>query len=330
MGLYSNEIDVRRGRIMEEYFEKLFYWEEFLNICTDKKNCYIGNKSNEPRADNDKKIKELSKNCSCMQILLEYDYDTDSFFYNGERYSLKFQTRNIIDELDKNVPLMLNITSLNLRLLGTLLFHIKKLKFKKVYCVYTEPLRYCKTKISDKEKNGEEYEEEYVDRFDLYKKFRGIEAIPGFLRENDENLSERWIAFLGFEGKRLEQIHEKYEFDNIVPVITLPSYQPGWHNYVFDENLDLIKKADRKPEYIIANSFMSAYNYLQKVVQATPDLYIRVSPLGTKINALGALLFSLNNTKSVEILYDNPIEEGSISKDCGKTYVFDISEVINQ
>ena len=45
MGLYSNEIDVRRGRIMEEYFEKLFYWEEFLENCTDKKICYIGNKS---------------------------------------------------------------------------------------------------------------------------------------------------------------------------------------------------------------------------------------------------------------------------------------------
>lgn len=308
--------------MMEEYFEKLFYWDEFINICTDKKICYIGNNSTEPRADNKTKIEELSKVCSCSQILLDYDYDKDSFSYDGAEYSLKFQAKNILSELDKDEPIMLNMTSLNLRLLGVLLFHIKKLQFRKVYCVYTEPLRYCKNIPVD--------EEDYVDRFDLYKKFRGIEAIPGFLRANDENLSERWIAFLGFEGKRLEQIHEKYEFDNIVPVITLPSYQPGWHNYVFDENLDLIKKADRKPEYIIANSYMSAYNYLQKVVQATPNLYIRISPLGTKINALGALLFSLNNTRSVEILYDNPIAEGRISEDCGKTYVFDISEVINQ
>lgn len=307
---------------MEEYFEKLFYWDEFLSICTDNKICYIGNNSTEPRADNKIKLDALSKVCSCSKILLNYDYEKDSFSYNGTQYSLKFQTKDILIELDKEEPIVLNMTSLNLRLLGALLFHIKKLKFRKVYCIYTEPLRYCKNIPID--------EEEYVDRFDLYKKFRGIEAIPGFLRENDENLNERWIAFLGFEGKRLEQIQEKYEFDNIVPVITLPSYQPGWHNYVFDENLDLIKKADRKPEYIIANSYMSAYNYLQKIVQTTPNLYIRVSPLGTKINALGALLFSLNNTKSVEILYDNPIAEGRISEDCGKTYVFDISEVINQ
>lgn len=307
---------------MEEYFEKFFYWEEFLNLKMDNDICYIGNVSNEPRADNDSKINELSVTCSCSSILVDYDYVKDNFRFNGTDYDLKFETRKILDNLDVNIPLMLNITSMNLRLLGTLLFHIKRMHFRKVYCVYTEPLRYCKNLISS--------EDEYVDRFDLYKKFRGIEAIPGFVRENDKKLCERWIVFLGFEGKRSGQINEKYEFENIVPVITLPSYQPGWHNYVFEENLDLIKQADRKPEYIIANSYLSAYNYLKRVVHASPDLYVRVSPLGTKINALGALLFSLNNKSTVEILYDNPIAEGKISEDCGNTYVFDISEVINQ
>ncbi len=308
---------------MEEYFEKSFYWEEFINLKMDKKIYYIGNSSEEPRGDNNSKINELSKICSCAPILVNYDYVKDSFSYNKVDFDLKFGTRKILDDLDVNIPLMLNITSMNLRLLGTLLFHIKRKQFRKVYCIYTEPLRYCKT-VSTSE------EGEYIDRFDLYKKFRGIGAIPGFVRENDKNLSERWIVFLGFEGKRSEQINEKYEFENIVPVITLPSYQPGWHNYVFEENLDLIKQADRKPEYIIANSYLSAYNYLDRIVRTSPDLYVRVSPLGTKINALGALLFSLNNKRSIEILYDNPIAEGKISEDCGNTYVFDISEVINR
>lgn len=305
---------------MEDFFERFYYWEEFINFYKCDKINFIGKNSVEPRANNIL-VKQLDEICSCKRILIDYNYENDSIIYNGIEYDLKFQTKELLKDLDKKTPIMLNITALNLRLLGALLFHIKKLEFCKVYCIYTEPLRYCKNRKSE--------DDDYVDRFDLYKKFRGIEAIPGFLRENDENLDERWIALLGFEGKRSEQIQEKYEFDNIVPVITLPSYQPGWHNYVFDENLDLIKKADHKPEYIIANSYMSAYNFLQKIVNATPDLYIRVSPLGTKINALGALLFSLNNMKSVEILYDNPIAEGRISEGCGKTYVFDISEVIN-
>ena len=69
---------------------------------------------------------------------------------------------------------------------------------------------------------------------------------------------------------------------------------------------------------------------MERVVRASPELYIRVSPLGTKINALGALLFSLNSKQNIEILYDNPIAEGRISENYGNTYVFDISEVINQ
>ena len=40
-------------------------------------------------------------------------------------------------------------------------------------------------------------------------------------------------------------------------------------------------------------------------------------------------MFALNNMKNVELLYDNPKEEGKISTECGKTYIFDISEIIN-
>lgn len=307
---------------MGEYFEKFFYWNEFVSSCSDEKVYYVGNKSTEPRADNNSKINDLKKTCTCSEFLLEYDYEKDSFNCKGTQYNLMSGAKKLLESFEKNVSVLLNITSINLRVLGTLLFHLKKLNFEKVYCIYTEPLRYCKNKAVSEEAD-------HINRFDLYKKFRGIGAIPGFLRENNGKLNERWVAFLGFEGKRLEQIYESYEFNNVVPVITLPSYQPGWHNYVFDENLDIIKLADRKPEYIVANSYMSAYNYLQKIVQASPDLYIRVSPLGTKINALGALLFSLNNTKNIEILYDNPIAEGKISEDCGNTYVFDISEILN-
>lgn len=307
---------------MGKYFEKMLYWDEFLECFKERKIYYIGNESSEQRADNKPIVSALSKLCQCTDMQLKYDYDTDSFIYAGKRFSLKFEARKILENLDKDIPIILNITSLNLRLLGTLLFNIKKLCFNKVYCIYTEPLRYCKGQ-------EESDEQEYSDRFDLYKRFRGIEAIPGFIRGNDDNLNERWIVFLGFEGKRLEQISEKYDFENIVPVITLPSYQPGWYKYAFDENLDFIKRADRKPEYIIANSVMSAYNYLEKTISASQDSYIRISPLGTKVNALGALLFSLNHTRNIEILYDNPSDEGKVSEACGRAYVFDISEIIN-
>ena len=216
----------------------------------------------------------------------------------------------------------INYYILQLIISFNLLFNIKKNGFDKVFCLYTEPLRYCKN-INQND------QDEFVDRFDLYKKFRGIEPIPGFLRANDDKLEEKWIVFLGFDGKRVEQINDRYEFSDIVPVITLPSYKPGWQNYALQENIDIIKTLERKPEYIIANSFLSAYNYLEKIVTSYSNSYLRITPLGTKINALGAILFALNNMKNVELLYDNPKEEGKISTECGKTYIFDISEIIN-
>lgn len=308
---------------MGKYFEKMFFWEEFLCFYSNDKLNFIGNSSSEKRSENTGKINKLNEQCKCTYFFLDYDYEEDSFECNNEKYDLKSQTFSFLQKFDKNIPVILNITAMNLRLMGTLLFNIKKIGFEEVYCLYTEPLRYCKN-IDGSDK------EEFVDRFDLYKKFRGIEPIPGFLRANDDKLDEKWIAFLGFDGKRVEQINDRYDFADIVPVITLPSYKPGWQNYALQENIDVIRSVERKPEYIIANSFLSAYDYLEKMKNTYPKTYLRVTPLGTKINALGAILFCLNNVQNVELLYDNPKEEGKISTECGKTYIFDISEMINQ
>ena len=308
---------------MGEYFEKMFFWEEFLCYYSKDKLNFIGNSSAEKRSENAGKIDKLNEQCKCTYFFLDYDYEEDSFECNNVKYDLKSQAYTFLQKLDKSIPVILNITSMNLRLMGTLLFNIKKIGFKEVHCLYTEPLRYCKN-IDGSDK------EEFIDRFDLYKKFRGIEPIPGFLRANDDKLDEKWIAFLGFDGKRVEQINDRYDFADIVPVITLPSYKPGWQNYALQENIDIIKSVERKPEYIIANSFLSAYDYLEKMKKTYPKTYLRVTPLGTKINALGAILFCLNNVHNVELLYDNPKEEGKISTECGETYIFDISEMINQ
>ncbi len=307
---------------MGEYFEKMFFWEEFLCFYSKDRINFIGNSSSEKRSDNTGKIDMLNKKCQCVYFFLDYDYEEDSFICNNEKYDLKSQTFSFLQNLDRNVSILLNITSMNLRLMGTLLFNIKKIGFKEVYCLYTEPLRYCKNiNVGNKE--------EFIDRFDLYKKFRGIEPIPGFLRANDNKLDEKWIVFLGFDGKRVEQINDRYDFADIVPVITLPSYKPGWQNYALQENIDIIKSVERKPEYIIANSFLSAYDYLEKMKKTYPETYLRVTPLGTKVNALGVIVFCLNNIRNIELLYDNPKEEGRFSTECGKTYIFDISEMIN-
>ena len=306
---------------MSKFFEKKYDWVEFLQYVYVPNINFICISSCEMRAESTMYIEDMQKKGGCSVFSIDYHYDRDAISFQDKEYALKQHLYQFVDMFDKSVPLLLNITAMDIRLLGAFLYNIKKLGFSKVYCMYAEPLKYRKRANQD--------DCEGIDRFDLYKRFRGIQPIPGYLRANDDNLEEKWVALLGFDGKRAEQISDRYDFSDIVPVITLPSFQPGWHNYALQENLDLIRSNGRKPEYIVANSFLSAYEYLQKLKDAHPNSYLRVTPLGTKVNALGVLLFSLNQHEGIEILYDNPIEEGEPTIDRGNTYVFDISDVIN-
>lgn len=306
---------------MRKFFEKKYEWSEFLEYSCAPNMNFICISSCEKRAESTTFIEDMRNKGVCNIISIDYHYDGDAITFRNKEYNLKQHLYEFVNMFDKNIPLLINITAMDIRLLGALLYNVKKLHFSKIYCMYSEPLKYRKRVKRDSS--------ECVDRFDLYKRFRGIQPIPGYLRANDDNLEEKWVAFLGFDGKRAEQISDRYDFHDIVPVITLPSFQPGWHNYALQENLDLIRSNGRKPEYIVANSFLSAYDYLQKMKEAYPDSYLRITPLGTKVNALGVLLFSLNHQDGIEILYDNPIEEGEPTIDRGRTYVFDISDVIN-
>lgn len=303
---------------MSIFFEKTFLPKEFLEFFSDSSINVIYSIGKEVRSDNTIIFNKLKEKCTCIEHPIEFCYDEDAFYYLRNCFNIKQDIERFLDGFDRNIPILLDITTMNLRLLGAFLFRIKKLHFSKVYCLYTEPGRYSKNLDPN----------ERIDRFDLYRKFKGIEAIPGFLRANDRGLDVKYIAFLGFDGKRIEQIREKYEFQDLVPVITLPSFKPGWHKYTLSENIDTFRNIDRKPDYIIANSYLSSYNYLERVQANTPDTYIRVIPFGTKINCLGILLYVLNHQNNIDIIYDNPIEEGKISNERGNTYIFDISEVI--
>lgn len=306
---------------MSKFFEKKYTWGEFLQYACVAKINFVCISSCEMRAESTSFVKDMQNKGGCSVFSIDYHYDRDTISFQNKEYTLKQHLYQFVDLFNKTEPLLLNITAMDIRLLGALLYNIKKLGFSKVFCMYSEPLKYRKRDNQD--------DCEGVDRFDLYKRFRGIQPIPGYLRANDDNLEEKWVAFLGFDGKRAEQISDRYDFSDIVPVITLPSFQPGWHNYALQENLDLIRSNGRKPEYVVANSFLSAYEYLQKLKEAHPNSYLRITPLGTKVNALGVLLFSLNQHEGIEILYDNPIVEGELTIDRGSTYVFDISDVIN-
>lgn len=298
-------------------FEKEFSEEEFLEKCKNYHDITIlRNESSEKRNDIVDFLKKIDNTCICHNIIFVYDANEDKLVLDNGSESLSRGMRKLLDGSEKN-PLLVVISTMNLRLLGTLLKYLKYSEHQEVFCAYTEPKKYAR-------------DTEPQRGFDLYRRMKSFEPIPGYVSTNIENKPEKWIPFLGFEGNRALQVREQYDFDDYVPVLTLPSYKPIWQNFIIRENLLLLDGVkDNTIHYVEANSVLAAYEELERLTEIYTNKQLRVTSFGTKINALGILLFSLCHEGIIDIIYDNPVEAGAVySEETGPTHIFDISEFI--
>ena len=300
-------------------FEKEFSDKEFLEKCnTYSEITILRNESSEKRNNIVGFLDELDKTCFCNNIVFSYDPDEDKIAFDSEKRSLSDGMKKLLEGTE-NSPLLIVISTMNLHLLGTLLRHLKYSKHKEVFCVYTEPKRYARNTEPKRD-------------FDLYRRMKSFDPIPGFVSMNYDDKPEKWIPFLGFEGDRALQVREQYDFDDYVPVLTLPSYKPIWQNFIIRENMILLDGVkDNSIHYVEADSVLAAYEELDSLAKTYRDKHLRVTSFGTKINALGILLFSLSHEGTIDIIYDNPVEDGAaFSEEVGETHVFDISEFIEK
>ena len=300
-------------------FEKEFSEKEFIEKCREYSIITIlRNESSEKRSEIEGFLNDLGDVCLCKNVVFNYNPDENKVSYNEEKNVLSKGMKALLEGSD-DYPLLVVISTMNLRLLGTLLMHVKHSRHKEVFCVYTEPKRYARNTKPKKD-------------FDLYRRMKSFAPIPGFVSANIDNKPEKWIPFLGFEGDRALQVREQYDFDDYVPVLTLPCYKPIWQNFIIRENLKLLEDArDNSVHYVEADSVLAAYEELERLTDIYKNNQLRVTSFGTKINALGVLLFSLCHEGVIDLIYDNPVEDGStFSEDAGRTHVFDISEFIEK
>lgn len=299
-------------------FEKQFNCREFVNIWDKGSRLnIIWNQSEEKRGNCQDFSDAIHSACECNDITISYDVQKELVTTNDKSQPLQIGIFDILKNL-KNDPLLINITTMDLQVLGVLLKQLSQLNFPKVYCVYTEPYRYVLSPKSN--------------HFDLHQSTKQQGSIKGYYWSNPTpgTRPEKWIAFLGFEGGRALQVRDNYDMDDIVAVITLPSYKPSWQNFIIRENLPLLESLqDNSIRYVQADSFVAAYDVLDSLYTTYNNYYLKVSPFGTKINAMGILLYALRHERKMDIVYDNPIEDGSaISEESGNTHIFDITEFL--
>lgn len=302
---------------MNKLFEKEFTPDEFFKrLCSTDEITFLSNQSSEKRSCPQAVIDDLHSQCNCKDVIVQYNSENETITFNQKTYQLSEGVKLLLDTLESK-PLLINITTMNLQMLGVLLKQLTNYKFPVIYCMYTEPERYARS-------FGEEQ------AFDLHHRLKSIGALQGYYASNYDQKPEKWIAFLGFEGNRAAQVYDSYDFPDCIFVITLPSYKPIWQNFIIRENLNLLNGTeDNTLQYVSANSFVDAYEKLENLKSTYKNYFLRVSPFGTKINAMGILLFALKHEGEMDIVYDNPMEDDAIvSKGIGNTHIFDITEFL--
>lgn len=305
------------------FFEQKYIDDEIQELTQDSEVAIISFSSKSSRIMDVEKM----KNCCYKSNFFNINYDSinDTFTVNsdGVVFDLSSQINLFLNKVNHYPIVIIDITNIDIRVLGIILFNIKKLNFNKVVCLYITPLKYNKNANYLKDS----FEEE--GKFDLYNNLGKKRGINGYLVDNDDNLREKNFILLGFEGGRANSLCGEADITP-VPIITLPAIKPGWQNYALVANKDILKKLTSRNsiEYIAADSIMSIYNKMLEWRKTYKDEFLRISPLGTKINALGVLLFILNNPKSYDILYDNPIETKSNSSGSDKYLYYDITEFL--
>lgn len=229
------------------------------------------------------------------------------------------EIKNFLAKLNKVYKcLVVDITLINIRLLGAFLAMISEFEWDGVYCCYTEPGEY----IQKKEENER--------KFDLKTVTLGFDEVPN-LQTMWDGLGEcEWIIFMGFEGSRLQLLQVEAEPGRkyTVPVALIPAMHAEWYNYVIEANMEFMETIGKFEEikYISAVNPYEVFNFLEKErnENKASNLRLKISPVGTKLTALGSIMYVIKYSDDM-LLTDNPIQEEENSLSYGRSYGYDLT-----
>lgn len=166
--------------------------------------------------------------------------------------------------------------------------------------------------------------------FDLSERILGVSPIPGFATLSEtEGDNVCFIPLLGFEGTRFAHILEQVQppGGKIIPIIGVPGFRPQYpfYTYLGNQSALMQTKCWRDVRFATANCPFSLFYLLEDIAREFPDDLIKISPIGTKPHALGAILYCIARSKTVEIVYDHPIRKASRTEGTSKLLVYNVS-----
>jgi len=171
--------------------------------------------------------------------------------------------------------------------------------------------------------------------FDLSEKIEGIAPIPGYISLSDEN-DERvcFVPLIGFEGARFSFVLEQVQppGDKIIPIIGVPGFKPEYpYNAYLGNKIPLMSSQSyRNVRFATANCPFSLCYLLEDISTEYSDHLLKIAPIGTKPHALGAILFAIQNSTSVELVYDHPIRKPKRTEGTANLHVYYITSFLTR
>ncbi|WP_147451334.1 hypothetical protein [Corallococcus llansteffanensis] len=167
------------------------------------------------------------------------------------------------------------------------------------------------------------------DIFDLSERISGIAPLPGFASLAGPRDDVVFVPLLGFEGTRLQYVFEQVQppGNKTVPLVGVPGFRPEYpfHTLYGNRAKLLETRAWRNMEFARANCPFSAMYALSDIAARWPKDAIKIAPIGTKPHALGAVLFYLTTTRTVELVYDHPIRKKERTIGAASVFVYHVS-----
>lgn len=189
---------------------------------------------------------------------------------------------------------------------------------REISVVYVEPKDY---RANMKPIDGEIY--------DLSEKILGVSPLPGFATLSRTGDDFFFIMLLGFEGTRASYLLEQIQpiGDKIIPVIGVPGYQPEYPFATYFGNKLPLSQSDswQRVKFADANCPYTIYYLLNKLAKKNHNSYLKIAPIGTKPQTLGAVLFAIQNMSRCELVYDHPIRKVERTFGKSRLLVYEVS-----
>lgn len=300
---------------LEDFLFEPRSWDVFITCGSFEERCkrsaYILEKKNANigislifnyKETDPKNIKE--ENIKKMKIALlnvsknVHIFDTESVSEpaEGMKNFLNFLSNSNINFEKKNIIVDITVFT---KPYFFLLFKIlnKKINLNNFYIIYTEPEKYKSVNPNTRE-------------IILTQGLDRIESMPGFFGSSIYP-KNALIVIMGFEGKRAEQVFSVVNPELTFAINGFPSFRAGWKKISLEANLRFLHESGAHDHLFFAASidpFETKYvikEIVKEIKKKHKKMNIVIAPLGAKTQALGALLYSLED-KKIKIIYPFP------------------------